>query len=120
MTGSLLAGSLVSVLAILPPAANKRRAEPQFEEGELLRSGFNAPEQIRSNTDGLLLLHLCAPIAFKKCSPSPLEEVQKAKPPENLPTTQQVAPAQSPRHQEEHPRLFWHTDVQGDFAGLPG
>ena len=37
----------------------------------------------------------------------PLEEAQNAKPAEPVPTAQQVAPAQSPGLQEEHPRLFW-------------
>jgi hypothetical protein len=41
-------------------------------------------------------------------SPSnPLEEAQKAKPAETVPTAQQVALAQNPGLQEEHPRLFW-------------
>jgi hypothetical protein len=51
-----------------------------------------------------LLLLNSRNVSAQDTSPNPLEE---AKPPENLPTTQQVAPAQSPRHQKEHPRLFW-------------
>ena len=54
-----------------------------------------------------VLLLLPSVVRAQEPPSNPLEEAQKAKPAETVPTVQQAAPAQSPGLPEEHPRLFW-------------
>ena len=53
------------------------------------------------------LLLLLSSVVRAQEIPNPLEETQKAKSAEAVPTVLQVTPAQRPGLQEEHPRLFW-------------
>jgi hypothetical protein len=80
--------------------------------GAEARFGFNGQAQIRSNVDGifylfLVLLLLPSVVRSQETPLNPLEEAQKAKPAETVPTVQQAALSQSPGLPEEHPRLFW-------------
>jgi hypothetical protein len=86
--------------------------DPQERCRAKARFGFNGQAQIRSKVDGLfyfciVFLLLPSVVRAQETPLNALEEAQKAKPAETVPTVQQLAPAQTPGLQEEHPRLFW-------------
>src|SRR5260370_7490766 len=104
---------LIRPLHIKRPLASAKITQMNLKRDFVLPRNPNRASSRFDQTRILFFYFVCVPLLLSSVvraqeSPSnPLEEAQKAKPAETVPTGRQVAPTQSPGLQEAHPRLFW-------------
>src|SRR5260370_5321861 len=104
---------LIRPLHIKRPLASAKITQMNLKRDFVLPRNPNRASSRFDQTRILFFYFVCVPLLLSSVvraqeSPSnPLEEAQKAKPAETVPTGRQVAPAESPGLQEAHARLFW-------------